>query len=198
MSAKKTYFILIIGISILLLTILCGCSESDKPSVSSDTQKTMNMYVKSSDTRTIAAISDFNYANKAQIHYETISYDQMQNGEYMKKLTTEIMAGEGPDIILDSTYSFPGLNKMAKSKVSCDLDQYINKDKQIKLSDFYEKVLDCGVVDNKRYYIPINYQIPILWSSKKMIGNNNIIIDESQWTFSDLHNIQTEYIKNQT
>jgi multiple sugar transport system substrate-binding protein len=196
MNITKKHFMLLISLSILL-TILCGCSEDNKPSSLSNTPMVMNMYVNSDDKRTIAAITEFNYENKVQIHYQQISTDQIRSGEYMKKVTTEIMAGEGPDILLESAYSFPALDKIVESKVFCDLDQYINEDKQFKLSDFNTKVLDCGVINKKRYYIPLNFRIHTLFSGSNLLQKNNISIDDSKWTLKDLHDIQTQYIKNQ-
>jgi multiple sugar transport system substrate-binding protein len=196
MNLIKKHFMFLICLSILLLTILSGCSDADTPSALTTTQNTMNMYVKSYDSHTLAAIKAFNTINKVQIHPSIIADDQIANDEYLKKITTEISVGEGPDILLDSAFSFPALNKIAESQVFCDLDKYINADKQLKLSDFYSKVMDCGVFNEKRYYIPLNFNIFVLWSSNNFLHKYNVSIDDSKWTLKDLHDIETEYIKN--
>ncbi len=128
-------------------------------------QKIINMYVRSYNTRTLSAIKEFNSASKVQIHTSVINTDEISTSEYKNKLTTSILAGEGPDIILDLVSSFPSLNKIVENKVFCDLDQYVNNDAHFNLSDYYNKVLDCGITNGQRYYIPLNFRIPILWSS---------------------------------
>lgn len=195
MIYKNTIKMLIV-MSLLILTILSGCSsDNDLPVSEANTPKIINMYVRSYDTRTLSAIKEFNSTSKVQIYTSVINTDEVSNSQYKNKLTTSILAGEGPDIILDLVSSFPSLDKIAENKVFCDLDQYIKEDELLNLSDYYNKILDCGVLNGQRYYIPLNFRIPILWSSKSLTGKNNIIIDESKWTFKDLIKIQSEHIQ---
>lgn len=187
---------ILIIISLLMLLISPGCtSNNDIPDPETNTPKIINMYVRSYDTRTLSAIKEFNSTSKVQIHTSVINTDEISTSEYKNKLTTSILAGEGPDIILDLVSSFPSLNKIVENKVFCNLDQYVNNDEHFNLSDYYNKVLDCGITNGQRYYIPLNFRIPILWSSKSLTSKNNIIIDESKWTFKDLIKIQSEHFQ---
>lgn len=186
---KNKCVILLINVWLLLI-LLCGCSSDTKP----DTQSIIKMDVKASDLNTLAAVKEFNSKNKVQISVSAITNQQIASNEYRDKRVTSILAGEGPDIILDSMSSFLSFSKVVESNVLCDLNQYIIMDKDLKLSDFYTKVLDMGVINSKRYYIPLNFQIPMLWSSKSLLENNNIEIDDSVWTFEDLMKIKEKFI----
>ncbi len=186
---KNKCVILLINIWLLLI-LSCGCSSDTKP----DTQSIIKMDVKAYDLNTLAAVKEFNSKNKVQISVSAITNQQIAGNEYRDKRVTSILAGEGPDIILDSMSSFLSFSKVVESNVLCDLNQYISMDKDFKFSDFYTKVLDMGVIDSKRYYIPLNFQIPMLWSSRSLLENNNIEIDDSVWTFEDLMKIKEKFI----
>lgn len=186
---KNKCVILLINVWLLLI-LLCGCSSDTKP----DTQSIIKMDVKANDLNTLAAVKEFNSKNKVQISVSAITNQQIASNEYRDKRVTSILAWEGPDIILDSMSSFLSFSKVVESNVLCDLNQYIIMDKDLKLSDFYTKVLDMGVINSKRYYIPLNFQIPMLWSSKSLLENNNIEIDDSVWTFEDLMKIKEKFI----
>lgn len=113
---------ILIIISLLMLLILPGCtSNNDIPDPETNTPKIINMYVRSYDTRTLSAIKEFNSTSKVQIHTSVINTDEISTSEYKNKLTTSILAGEGPDIILDLVSSFPLLTKLLKIKYSVSL-----------------------------------------------------------------------------
>lgn len=190
---KNKCVILLINIW-LLLFLLCACSSETKP----DVQNTINMDVKASDLNTLAAIKEFNSKNKVQISITTITNQQIAGNEYRDKRVTSILAREGPNIILDSMSSFLSFSKVIESNVLCDLNQFINEDKDLNFSDFYMKVLDMGVIDGKRYFVPLNFQIPMLWSSKRLLENNKIEIDDSKWTFEDLMKIEEKFITDKS
>jgi len=72
------------------------------------------------------------------------------------------MAGEGPDVYCFKPIHQKGFNynrnyeKVGRIKeVFCDLEPYISKDESINLSEYNETVLNSGVINGKRYFIPI-------------------------------------------
>lgn len=70
------------------------------------------------------------------------------------QLTTELMAGKGPDIITSGELSLLSLSteKLIKQGVFANIDDIISnsedKDK-LKLSDYNSNILDAGVYDGK-------------------------------------------------
>lgn len=70
------------------------------------------------------------------------------------QLTTELMAGKGPDIITSAELSLlsSSTEKLIKQGVFANIDDIISnsedKDK-LKLSDYNSNILDAGVYDGK-------------------------------------------------
>ena len=76
----------------------------------------------------------------------------------IQQMSTEIMAGGGPDIIaLDNELP---INKLIKQEAFVDLNPYIEKDnseRAIDLRNFNKSIMDTGVFKGKRYMIPMLY-----------------------------------------
>ena len=84
-------------------------------------------------------------------------------------IATEILAGKGPDVfVFDET----GLEKYlsyAKEGAFEDLNPYFEKDSTISLDDYNQKILDYGIFDKKRYFIPLAYQINAVFTSEQTL-----------------------------
>jgi ABC-type glycerol-3-phosphate transport system substrate-binding protein len=77
------------------------------------------------------------------------------DGEYTKRLTTELMAGGGPDIIVMSDMTFPDINKAVQSNLFADLSSFLLDDHEFDRSNYIIPALDSGVIGNSQIYIPI-------------------------------------------
>lgn len=114
--------------------------------------------------------------------------------EYKTKLSTEILTGEGPDLLYFSPDYFNSFHKAITSGAFCDLNQLISKDTGFKMSDYNKKVMDYGVLDGKRYFIPLAYSPRVFATSKKALEKNNVNIDESGWTWNELGEIVNKFM----
>lgn len=114
--------------------------------------------------------------------------------EYKKKITMDILSGEGPDVIFINTMYFESINKLISSGVFCDLNELIRKDKDFKMADYNEKVLNAFEKDGKRLVIPLRYSTSVLKTSKEALQRNNIKIDPSNWTYEELAKIAEKHI----
>lgn len=119
-----------------------------------------------------------------------------QYNDMNTKLSTELMAGEGPDIIIFGASTFNSLNKVAKSGIFTDLNELISKDKDFNKNDYYKNIFDCGIYDNKRMYIPLEYSIPYFRTTDLTLKENNITIDQSGLSIDSLHKLSQDFIKN--
>ncbi len=106
--------------------------------------------------------------------------------EYRSKLATEIMANDGPDIILFMNKDLQSVHKMAATGVFHDLDNFIKNDKNLNLSDFNEKVFNSGIINGKRYMIPLEYSIPIMYTSPDLLSNDGTKLDNIEWTWKGM------------
>ncbi len=119
-----------------------------------------------------------------------------QYKEMNTKISTELMAGEGPDIIIFSANTFNSLHKVTNSGIFTDLNELISKDKDFNKNDYYENIFDCGIYDSKRFYIPLEYVIPYFRTTDSTLKENNITIDQSGLSLDSLHKLSQNYVTN--
>ena len=117
-----------------------------------------------------------NYPNNCRFERTVFKSDQYE--QYKSKLTTDLLTGEGPDIIFVDGETFPSIRKVMASGFFCDLNELIEKDKEFDLSDFNKTIMDSGVYKGKRYLIPWYYELPILMTVKSVTDENGISADK--------------------
>ncbi|MHB8063773.1 MAG: hypothetical protein ACYDG2_14260 [Ruminiclostridium sp.] len=54
-------------------------------------------------------------------------------------------------------------------------------------------MLDCGVIDGKRYIFPIDYLCYGFYTSKEFLAENNISINDSTWTWKEFAKIAKSF-----
>ena len=141
------------------------------------------------------AVKAFN-EQRNDFRIEETVYSSSSRDEYVNKLITSVMAGEGPNIIYYDRYMFNSMSKTVSTGVFCDLNELIANDSTFKNLDLNNKILDSGVFDGKRYYIPLRYELPILMTTQGILDQNMINIDDSKWTFNEFKKIITDYVKS--
>jgi len=77
-------------------------------------------------------------------------------------LSTELMAGTGPDILYTSIISNLDIQKLAASRVFMDLNEFIESDDSFDIDDYIKPVMDSGIINGKRYLMPYSYRITAL------------------------------------
>ena len=131
------------------------------------------------DTVLENAVVKFNRNNDVRIR--VIDYSQYDNEEDWNagftKLTTEIMAGNMPDII--SLNGLPYKQLAAKGLIE-DLYPYIDADSEINRSDFMPNVLSALEVGGKLCTTVTTFTIDTLAGAAEKVGN------KPGWTFDDL------------
>lgn len=197
----------ILFIYLLLITMAVACSKGGNTAEISSTEKStmakastssgsnnISIYISRGDSVALGAVSEFNSKNADRnITVNEFDYSS-QIDDTRNKITKELMVGEGPDIIyVSNDRMFPSISKIIESGVFCDLNSFIEKDKEFKFSDYNKVVLDSGVINGKRFIIPLSYTIPSLWTTKNMFDNNNIHLDSSKWTWKDFFGEAKKY-----
>ena len=106
-------------------------------------------------------------------------YNDIENEDYdagRTKLTTEIMAGNMPDIL--ALNQLPYTQLAAKGLLE-DLYPYLDKDPELNRSDYFENVLHAMEVDGKLCQLSPTFQITSL------IGAASVVGDKPGWTYAD-------------
>ena len=93
---------------------------------------------------------------------EIVEYDSLE--EMYTIMATEIMSGDGPDIIsLDQPLPF---EKLIENHAFADVDELINT---YGSNDYNTKVMESGIVNRKRYFVPFFYCPNIFISTQEKL-----------------------------
>lgn len=97
---------------------------------------------------------------------EIVEYDSLE--EMYTIMATEFMSGDGPDIIsLDQPLPF---EKLIENHAFADVDELINKyGSNIDFNDYNTKVMESGIVNRKRYFVPFFYCPNIFISTQEKL-----------------------------
>ena len=97
---------------------------------------------------------------------EIVAYDSLE--EMYTIMATEFMSGDGPDIIsLDQPLPF---EKLIENHAFADVDELINTyGSNIDFNDYNTKVMESGIVNRKRYFVPFFYCPNIFISTQEKL-----------------------------
>lgn len=159
---------------IITVFVFSGCGESTASSNSS--KLTYCAYYED-------AICDIikRYNKYCTKHYDEsyqIEIVEFESQEEMKlKMSTEIMAGEGPDIFsLSQKLPF---EKLTDSKTIADVNELISEfSYDIGIDNCDSKIMDAGVIDGKRYFIPLFYSPDVFITTEETLNKYNLTSSE--------------------
>lgn len=118
--------------------------------------------------------------------------------DFNKALSTEVLTGGGPDIIVCKPLrDMDSISKIFNNGAFADLNQYISKDKEFKISGYRSTVVNAGVFGGKRMFMPIYYALPVLYTTESVLKKNNINISEN-CSVSELDNLVDSFLKDKS
>ena len=150
---------------IITVFAFSGCGESTASSNSS--KLTYCAYYEDAICDIIKRYNKYctkHYDESYQI--EIVEYDSLE--EMYTTMATEIMSGEGPDIFsLDQPLPF---EKLIENHAFADVDELINTyGSNIDFNDYNTKVMESGIVNRKRYFVPFFYCPNIFISTQEKL-----------------------------
>ena len=110
------------------------------------------------------------YYPDISLKFEVINSTDLQKREsQLQRLRTEIVAGEGPDIFLLSTYQygysdnveplFVNVEKTMRNNIFLPLDEYIAESEHYFPEEHLEIVMDAGKLDGEQLVLPLLYSV---------------------------------------
>lgn len=175
-------------ILLLIVFLFSGCSDgvSDDPENDSNA---ITMYIVGSSP--ISSVMK-QYNNEIDI----IEFEN--NKELSTKLSAELMADKGPDLIFyDSRYGgVSNIEKMITQDMFEDFNNLINNDESkitINLDDYNKAVMDSGIYNGKRYFMPISYMPNILITTKEICDKYSVDLSKS-FTCKELEGMLSEFL----
>ncbi|WP_415946568.1 ABC transporter substrate-binding protein [Ruminococcus bromii] len=150
---------------IITVFVFSGCGESTASSNSS--KLTYCAYNEDAICDIIERYNKYckkHYDESYQI--EIVEYDSLE--EMYTIMATEFMSGDGPDIIsLDQPLPF---EKLIENHAFADVDELINTyGSNIDFNDYNTKVMESGIVNRKRNFVPFFYCPNIFISTQEKL-----------------------------
>ena len=166
---------LLILFLILNMTILCAaCSASSGKSAAedADTEQLTYYYTKSYDDDMVEKIERYNrWCTSHSTNDMKIKLIEFDNYDTMsQRLNIEVMSGGGPDLY--SNYMDLPFEQLMQNGAFYDLNELIEKDtaaNKIDLDDYNSTLMDAGVQDGKRYFLPVFYRVHTLIGEKEVL-----------------------------
>ncbi|WP_313559813.1 extracellular solute-binding protein [Ruminiclostridium cellobioparum] len=112
---------------------------------------------------------------------------------YVKNLNTQILSGNGPDII--SAAGLPYENYVSKN-ILANLSDIMDKDKDFDINNYYTNIMDALKSDNKLYVLPTEFSFNILMANQEVLDQESIKIDSAKWTWEDFKSIAGKVTQN--
>jgi len=117
---------------------------------------------------------------------QIVDLSSLSDNDYRTRLATDLAAGEGPDLILTDAADMTNLTRLISNGALSDLNQ-MNKDfGNVNWSDYHEAVCSMGIIEEKRYLVPLSYSIGLLLSSEERLNDAGIRYEDTDLeTFCD-------------
>ena len=172
MNIKRLVSLILILI-LLITTMSCKSGSKDVSKESGE----LTIYLMDYFVNMKNAVDAFNKTSKdVKIKYEAFEVDRTD--EMYDRVKSELLAGEGPDMIFGLADEFTDLCKLMDKGAFADIDEYIKKDKSFKLSDYKESVMQYGVYKGKRYAIPLSYYMDAFLTTQSVLDNRNVALKD--------------------
>lgn len=126
------------------------------------------------------AVNQYNLQHPDQpITVEKVFTDDSptSHSDAYKQMITEVMAGEGPDLIFyDAITQDIDIEKMVRRGVFADLESYFAAD-NFDWSGYNQGVMEGGVWDGHRLLVPLEYKIPMLYTSQTALDETGFAVE---------------------
>ena len=112
--------------------------------------------------------------------------------QYLEQLQIQIMAGHGPDVILNlsENISIPtyitDVNLFMRNGLCLDITEYYEQDTEFDKAGLVSSVMDAGIVDGARYVLPLRYNIPVIYADVQQLQAVGLSADDLQNGLSSL------------
>jgi len=173
-------------IILLCMCMLCGCTKADttdsfSQSILLDNETEKPLVLDEQSTLTLKVYTDAkgNYLDLLiedvkslddSFEFEIVDATNLKLEDYRTKLATELMIGEGPDLILISMNGtgandfFPDMTKMAQNHAFMDINSL-----GMDLSKCNSKVMKAGELNGEQIILPLNYSLGILYTTEEKL-----------------------------
>lgn len=121
--------------------------------------------------------------------------EKQERDVFLQQLRTDILQGGGPDcyllptddnLILDVPTQyvyeeveplFPDVELAMRNGLFYDVSKLYDNDETLKKDRLNKKIMDSGVVDGKRFVLPLRYDIPVIYAENEYLERVGLDVD---------------------
>ncbi len=117
-----------------------------------------------------------------------------ETSAYYENLATDIMAGKASDLILFRSNTFPDIYKSMEAGVFENLNSYFENDDSIHLENYHSAILEGGVYQGSRFFVPIGYTVDAFLTTREALEDKGVELSDTP-TFKEFIGALGTYIK---
>ena len=99
-----------------------------------------------------------------------VNYVQLSEEEFDVRISTELSAGKGPDLLFCLSRDTPDPYRTMTVRLFEDLDPYFENDAGFGFENYLGEVMNCGVLNGERQLVPVEIQIPLVKTSLEAVS----------------------------
>ena len=194
MKGKKK---IIISVILIIIFLVAGFYPVVVKKVTSELNiskgDTIKVYLLSEDRASFALLTRFKNSYM-DIKVEEVIFDNPE--ELYTRMSSDAFAGEGPDIIFGNGASLERVTKLIDSGIFLDLNPVMNEDDTFFIEDYNKEIMDAGVYDNKRLFVPINYNVSSIITTKGILDYCGIEGLDGDENLEEIIKASSNYLNN--
>ena len=162
---------------IYFIIALQSCGDFEEPFEMQEQTDKLVVYMNDFNTQYLTPAINIFKDKYPDVEVEIVRFsgDSFDEREvYRTMLSTELLAGQGPDLVVEDTQFFPDIYKAMSSGVFVDLNHFIKSDDAFNLDEYNQTALECGVFKDRRYIMPLQYNLPILLTTQEILDAEGI------------------------
>ncbi len=127
--------------------------------------------------------------NRTSDRYHVTVWDySLYGNEEENRLTEDVEAGRGPDILRFGAYTSDQLDiAFTREKLLEDLYPWFNQDSELQQERFLTNIIDAYAVDGGLYRMPLSFQVKTWAAKTSVVGQRN------GWTLEEMRELQERY-----
>lgn len=188
----KQFGLCLLLIVLSMILIFTGCSNQVSDSFPLDEPLTLTVLIEEfqrdrfqNQIKAVATRLEETYEN-VDVVFITLSEDTEAREVQLTQLRTEIMAGGGPDVYLLPTgvvgwrleHLLPDVNQAMRNGLFMDISKLYDADTELGTENLNKSVMDAGVLEGKRFVLPIRYEASVLYASPSQLAARGMTVEE--------------------
>lgn len=184
-------------LSLLTAALCCACSGQGGAADEADEQLTY-YYTEEYADDMVEKIERYNRRcttrSEEDMKIKLIAFDNFET--MSQRLNIEVMAGGGPDLY--SNYMDLPFEQLMKNDAFCDINELIKNDtseNKLDLSAYNQTVMDAGLYNGKRYFVPVFYRVHTLVGERALLEKYRLPTEQGfHLTFDNMDEVFADYL----